>query len=114
MSGDRRERIRAYKETPRPMGVFAVRDTITGTTFVGTSVDLPSMLNRQRFQLEMGGHPDRALQSAWDASGANAFVFEVLDELDPSDAPGWDPKDDLKELERMWRDRLAQGEGGGV
>jgi len=112
VSEDRRERIRAYKETPRPMGVFAVRDTITGTTFVGASVDLPSMLNRQRFQLEMGGHPDPALQRAWDQSGAGAFGFEVLDELEPSDAPGWDPRDDLRELECMWRERLETMEQG--
>lgn len=111
MSADRRERAREYRETSRPMGVFRVRDTVTGTTLIGSSVDLPSMLNRQRFQLEMGVHPDKALQRAWDATSPEAFVFEVLDELETSDIASYDPKDDLRELERLWRERLAEPEG---
>ncbi len=94
------------------MGVFRVRDTVSGTALIGSSVDLPSMLNRQRFQLEMGGHPDKALQRAWDASSPEAFVFEVLDELEAPDTAGYEPKDDLRELERLWRERLGSAEGG--
>lgn len=112
MKDGRRERIRSYRETPRPMGVYRVRDARTGVALLGSSVDLPAMLNRQRFQLEMGGHPDHALQRAWNESGPETFTFEVLDELAPSDVPGWDPRYDLRELERMWREKLASLEGG--
>jgi hypothetical protein len=94
------------------MGVFRVRDTVSGTALIGSSVDLPSMLNRQRFQLEMGVHPDKALQRAWDASSPEAFVFEVLDELEASDVPGHEPGDDLRELERLWRERLSGPKAG--
>lgn len=109
---DRKQLIRAYKETARPMGVYRVRHPDSGTEFIGASVDLPSMLNRQRFQLEAHGHPDRALQAAWDAEGPDAFVFEVLDTLEPPDEPGHDVREELRLLETMWREKLAEaGEG---
>ena len=101
----RKELIRAYRDAPKEMGVFRVHCPQTGHGLIGASRDLPSMLNRQRAQLSLGSHPDRALQQDWDALGAEAFVFEVLDTL----APKGDPGDDLAELARMWQERLASG-----
>ena len=48
---DRKTLIREYKESRRPMGVYRVLNTTNGRALVGVSVDLPSMLNRQRAQL---------------------------------------------------------------
>lgn len=110
---DRKARIREYKETPRPAGVFRVRNTASGKSFVGSSVDLPAMLNRQRFQLEMGSHPNRQLQADWKAAGPGAFVFEILDTLEPRDEPDYDPVADLRALEELWREKLARSEGAG-
>ncbi len=110
---DRKERIRQYKDTSRPMGVFRVHNIVTGKSFVGISRDLPSMLNRQRFQLDHGGHPNRALQEDWNRLGSNAFVFEIVDTLKPSMDPESDPSDDLSVLERLWLDKLSPyGERG--
>jgi len=89
------------------MGVYQVRNAVSGKAYIGTSVDLPSMLNRQRAQLRLGAHADRALQADWNALGGEAFVFEVLDTLDPPDEPGYDPGDDLRTLEDLWRAKLA-------
>ena len=98
---DRKALARAYKESVRPMGVYRVRNTESGRAIVAASRDLPAALNRQRAQLRMNGHPDKALQKEWAASGDDAFVFEVLDTLDPTDEPGYDPTDDLDALENM-------------
>jgi hypothetical protein len=106
---NRKERIREYKETRRPMGVFQVRNTESGKVYVGTSVDLPSMLNRNRAQLRLGAHPDRALQADWLALGPEAFAFDVLDTLEPPDEPGYDPAGDLRTLDELWRGRLVEG-----
>jgi hypothetical protein len=105
---DRKELTRAYKETPRPMGVFRVRNLLNGKSLLGVSLDLPAMLNRQRFQLAAGGHPDRALQQDWRECGPDAFEFETLDTLAPSKEPGRDPAADLRELERLWLERLGR------
>ncbi len=110
---DRKALTRQYKETPRPMGVFRVRNTVGGKSFVGRSRDLPSMLNRQRFQLSSGGHPNRALQKDWNRLGPDAFAFEVVDTLSPSEKSGSDPEDDLRELEALWLEKLSPyGEQG--
>ena len=108
---DRKARIRQYKETLRPAGVFRVRNTATGKSLVGSSPNLPGTLNRHRFQLERGSHPSRELQADWNALGAGAFDFEVLDQLKPSDKPDDDPTEDLKVLKELWLENLkASGE----
>lgn len=104
---NKRELVRAYKEAARPMGIFRVHNTTNGRSFVGRSVDLPSILNRMRTQLKFGGHPNRELQREWNALGPDVFAFEVLDTLTPpDDSPGYDPADDLRTLEAMWMERL--------
>ena len=108
---DRKARIREYKETPRPMGVFRVRNIASGAAFVGSSNDLPAMLNRQRFQLEMGSHPNLALQKDWNELGAQAFEFETLDTLEPPDEPGVDVSLELQTLEQMWLQSISAAGG---
>jgi len=113
VSADRKALSRSYKETPRTMGVFRVRNTVNGKSLVAASVDVPAMLNRQRFQLESGFHSDRALLAEWREFGPDAFVFETLDTLEPSEEPGYDPASDLKMLEQMWLEKLSRaGERG--
>lgn len=103
----RKELARAYAETRRPMGVYRVRNLVNGRALVEASVDLPSALNRERAQLRLGAHPNAALQRDWNACGADAFVFEVLDTLSPpEDDEGYDPRDDLRALEGMWLEQL--------
>ena len=48
---DKKALTREYKETQRPMGVYQVRNTVNGKVLIGTSVDLPAILNRfNKFQ----------------------------------------------------------------
>jgi hypothetical protein len=103
---DRKERIRAYKEAPRPAGVYVIRNLTTGAGLLGTARDLPGKLNGQRFQLEMGSHPDRELQADWTAHGPDAFEFGVLDSLEPKEQSADELAEDLRLLKDMWADRL--------
>jgi hypothetical protein len=105
---NRKELVRAYRETRRPMGVYGIRNLHDGRSLVGTSVDLPAILNRERVALRLGSHRNAALQSDWNVLGPDAFVFEVLDTLSaPDDQPAYDPTEDLKVLLELWLDRLA-------
>lgn len=108
MSQDRKEAIRAYKETVHPMGVYRVRNTVTGRSLLGSSTNLPAILNRHRAQLRLHAHPDKALQHDWNTLGPDTFEFEILDTLTPPEQPDYDPKDDLQVLEQLWRDKLPQ------
>ena len=105
---DRKDMIRKYKETPLPAGVYRVRNHVGMKSLVGTSPNLTGMLNRQRFQLERGTHPDRELQKDWNEFGPDAFTFEVLDQLEPSNEPDDDISEDLRVLMQMWVDKLRE------
>jgi hypothetical protein len=104
---DRKELVRKYKEERRPIGIFQVRNKRDGKVFIGSTADLPAMLNRQQAQLRFGGHPVKRLQADWNELGADAFDFEVLDTLKPSEEPGYDPAADLRVLEAMWLEKLS-------
>ena len=104
---DRKTRIREYKDALRPMGVYRVRNTANGKSLIGSSINLPAILNRHRAQLAMGLHTNHALQKDWDEFGPEVFVFETLDTLKPPDQPGYDPSADLRVLEEMWLEKLS-------
>lgn len=104
---DRKALRRAYKETPRPAGIYRVRNIATGKSLVGSTSDLPGMLNRQRFQLEQGTHCDKELQNDWNALGPDGFEFETLDRLEPKTEPTYDPAEDLRALKEMWIEQLT-------
>ena len=89
------------------MGIFAVRHIESGRAFIGWTTNLPAMLNRQRFELEHGAHRARELQKLWTELGPDAFSIESLDTLEPRDEPAWEPVDDLKALEAIWREKLG-------
>lgn len=99
---------RAYKGFQPRMGVYAVRHLPSGRTLLGWSRHLEGILNRHRFQLGAGMHPQKLLQADWDRDGAEAFAFELLDEIEPHpDRPRADPDGELAALEELWRDRLG-------
>jgi len=104
---DRREAIRAYKEAPRPAGVYRVTHLPSGRLLLGSSPDAPAMLNRIRAQLRMRGHPNRRLQQDWEADGPDAFEFEVLDLLDRTEGSTDVPAEELAVLEALWSEKVG-------
>ena len=105
---DRKALLREYKESPRPAGIFCVRNIASGRCLVGSTPNLPGVINRQRFQLECGSHPDHDLQANWNESGPEAFDFEVLDRLEVQDRSPAALADDLVVLKDLWLERLAE------
>jgi hypothetical protein len=53
---DRKALARDYKNTPRPMGVYCVRNIVNGKAFLGTARDLPGYDPRDDL---------RALEALW-------------------------------------------------
>ena len=106
MDAKRSELKRQYKMTPPPMGVYRIRNLENGKVMIGSAMNLPGILNSNRFQLKMGSHPNKELLAEWKFLGEEKFVFEVLDELDPKDeAPDHDYRADLAALEELWIER---------
>lgn len=106
----RKERIRQYKETPRTMGVYRVYNTVNGKMLIGAARDIRARLNRHRAELNWGKHRSPGLQADWHQQGPEAFRFETLDPLPPSEDPAYNPAKDLESLEALWTEKLrAEG-----
>lgn len=110
----RRELTRQYKQAFPAMGIYALRCNAAGLLRVGSSRHLDGIFNRLRFELMRGAHRDRALQSAWNTHGAEAFRFEVVDRMKERDDPAFDYDAELATLLALWEAELLPpaAEGG--
>lgn len=109
----RQDLKREYKERKRPAGVFAIRNTVNGKVFLGSSLNLEGPLNRHRFMLSIGKHEVPALQQDWNTFGPDRFTFEILEEVKVKDTPGFSVEDELTLLEQIWVETLQPfGEKG--
>jgi len=104
---DRKARIREYKDTPVAMGVFQIISKANGKMLIGSSVNLPAILNRYKAELKMGSHPNKALQGDWNNFGPGNFEFNKLELLKIPDDAAHDPAKDLRVLEELWIKRLS-------
>ena len=95
---DKRTLKREYKESDIPAGIYRVVNTRADRSLVGSSVNLPAILNRHRADLKMGAHRNQELQRDWNQLGEGAFTFEILDTLPPSTDPAHDVKRELATL----------------
>jgi hypothetical protein len=101
----RKEIIRECKERKSIIGVYAVRCTANGRTWVGASRNLEATKNGCWFCLRNGSHREKSLQQEWNASGEAAFQYEILGRLDEDIHPlGID--DSLKDMKGDWIVRL--------
>jgi len=109
----RQAQKRDYQEREKPAGVFQIKNTANGKVLLGSSLNLEGPLNRHRFMLTIGGHPNKALQQDWNAYGPDAFIFEVLEVVKVTDAPYFNLGDELSLLEQIWLEQLQPfGERG--
>ena len=108
-SPDRRQLARQARDAFPPMGVYAVRNRVTGHLRVLASRNVPGAINRLRFELRQGCHRDRDLQAAWNARGDDGVVTEVLELVRPRDDPAFDHDAELAVLETLYRQELSPG-----
>lgn len=110
---DRKALVREYKNTPREMGVYQIKNMVNGKVLIGSSRNLAGILNRFRSELKLGGCRNEYLQNEWDQFGPDAFEFEVLEVLEPMDDPAYEPEEDLKFLKTHWIEkRMPYGDRG--
>jgi hypothetical protein len=99
---DRKAAVAAYKERKTVAGIYAVRCLATGEQWVGQAPDLGTIRNRLWFTLKLGTSPHRGLQAAWNAHGADNFVFEELERM-PEEALSFARTALLKKRLAHWR-----------
>lgn len=99
--------LRAEYEQIKPqIGVFQIRNKQNGKVLISGSTDLRSVWNSQKIKLEIGQHPNAALQKDWKESGSSNFSFEILEELTYTDDPAVDLKKEVRTLEEMLVEEL--------
>ncbi len=109
----RKDLIQEYKRTAREMGVYRIRNTINGKSYVAASRDIRARFNRHRMDLKTKTESVKSLLLEWLEFGEAAFEFEIVDTLEPLEQPDYDPGEDLKVLESMWLDKLHPFEPDG-
>jgi hypothetical protein len=103
---ERKAAVAAYKERKTVAGVYAVRCSATGQTWVGESRHLDTQQNGMWFALKQGSHMNKALQAAWTEHGEAAFSFEQLHRIDP-DLSRMAQGTALRESAALWRVELG-------
>ena len=88
------------------MGVYQIKNIVNGKILIGSSVNLPGILNRFKAELKMGSCRNIALQNEWKQFGPEAFEFKAIEILEPKDNPAYDPTEDLHVLEELWTEKL--------
>ena len=102
-----------YKQALRPMGVFQVRNLVNGKVMIVRGLNIDGKINSTRFQLEMGSYMNKELQQDWKTYGADKFVFEVLELLEPVEGPAPDYAQELEVFEELWLEKVQPyGEHG--
>jgi group I intron endonuclease len=109
----RKELKEEYKHKKFKMGVFQIKNNINGKIFIGSSLDLNAIWNRQKIQLKFGNHPNAELQKDWKEFGEDSFSYEILSELKHLDEKEKDYQKEVAILEELYRDELKPFEDKG-
>ena len=104
---ERKALLRAYKERKVEAGVYAVRCAATGQVWVGATPDLSTRQNGVWFSLRLGSHREPTLQAAWNAHGADAFVFEPVEVIDAEGLDRFGRTSRLKDRRDHWIETLS-------
>jgi hypothetical protein len=113
MDKEKKQLKKNYQRDRRAMGVFLIRNNLSDKVFLSAGIDLEGLINRHKFQLKNGSHPNKSLQTDWNELGDSKFAVEILDELTPPNDPAFDARAELTVLEDLWLERLQPfGERG--
>jgi group I intron endonuclease len=91
-----------YKLKKFKMGVFQIRNTVNGKIYVGSSLNLDAIWNRNKMELNFGNHRNSILQSEWKQFGERNFMYEILAEVVQKDEDKIDYNKEVKTLEGMF------------
>lgn len=111
----RKELVEQYKQMKPDMGIFWIRSKSSQRCYIETAQDIKSKINRTKFQLEAGLHPNQELQQEWKQFGEANFIIEVLEKLKyDKDESKTDYSEELQILKMEWEEKLAKSDIGHI
>jgi hypothetical protein len=103
----RKDITNAYKNRKLHGGVYIITNTVNGKYLIDHVANLQSAQNRFQFAITTGSTLHPKLQKDWKELGAQAFTFEVLEELEQKPEQSQSAfMDDLATLEQLWRTKF--------
>ena len=64
--------------------IYQITNMVNGKYYIGSAESFARREWQHKYDLKKGTHKNPRLQAAWNKYGADAFVFEVLEELAPT------------------------------
>jgi len=94
----RKELLEEFKEIKVYMGVAQIKNTVNGKIYIDSYPNLKNKWFTLQMQLDMGRFANAQLQKEWKEFGADAFIYEVLEqkETDKITDMRWEQKQILK------------------
>lgn len=103
----RQELLQQFSERPPQNGVFALKNSVTGESWIGVSRNLDTQINGLRVRLNSNQLVNKDVQTSWNTHGEAAFSYEVMERFAETDPHVIE----LKRTERAeyWRAQLNAG-----
>lgn len=98
-----------YKLAFPPMGIYIIKNTVTGKQLIGKSTNVTGTLNRHQAELRLGTHRNPRLLADWKQYGETHFIFEMLEPIKERPEPGFDYAGELDECLAVWQTRTPKG-----
>ena len=83
---------------PVGSGIYAIKNTITGVSYIGSAVCMKERWRVHRTQLRACRHHSAKLQNSWNKHGEAAFAFIAICEVQP---------EELIPTEQLWLDAAS-------
>lgn len=103
---NKKQLTKDYKLQKQPVGVYAVHNKIDNKMFIGTSKNLPAVVRRFEFILQMESFPYQDLIDDFKKLGKDNFEIKILDELELKNETDKEITAELNELEELWIEKL--------
>ena len=107
---DKKQITRDYKQQKQPAGIYAVHNKVDNKMYIGTSKNLPAVVRRFEFTLQMESFPYQELIDDYKKLGKDNFEIKILDELELKNETDKEIAAELNQLEELWIDKL-KGDG---
>jgi hypothetical protein len=107
---NKKQIIKDYKQQKQPAGIYTVHNKIDNKMFIGASKNLPAVLKRFYFTLELGSFPFEELIKDYKKHGLDNFEIKILDELEIKNETDKELDAELESLVDLWVEKLkAEG-----
>ena len=107
---DKKQITKDYKQQKQPAGIYVVHNKIDNKMYIGTSKNLPAVVRRFEFTLQMDRFPYQDLIDDYKKVGKENFEIKILNELELKNETDKEIDTELNELEKLWIEKLT-GDG---